>query len=154
MHRIGSAIWSPIRCTGFSECSAPWKTIDASAQRTARSSPQPIVSTSLTGDQHLARSTSASLGCSRSTVLDQRRLAAAGLTRRPHHLPGPHDQVDPAHGRQRPLGGPVGDRAGRAAPAGRPSAAPQPRVEDLLERLADQRERQHDEDHADARAAR
>ena len=26
---IGSAIWSPIRCTGLSECSAPWKTIDA-----------------------------------------------------------------------------------------------------------------------------
>ena len=27
--RIGSAIWSPIRCTGLSECSAPWKTIEA-----------------------------------------------------------------------------------------------------------------------------
>ena len=34
--RIGSAIWAPMRCTGLSECSAPWKTIDAPAQRNAR----------------------------------------------------------------------------------------------------------------------
>ncbi len=41
-----SAIWSPTRCTGLSECSAPWNTIDISVQRTARRRPGFIVRTS------------------------------------------------------------------------------------------------------------
>ena len=52
--RIGSAIWRPTRCTGFSECSAPWKTIEAPAQRSARRSPHFIVSTSPPSTSHLA----------------------------------------------------------------------------------------------------
>ena len=36
---IASAIWSPMRFTGFSACIAPWNTIDAPVQRTARSRP-------------------------------------------------------------------------------------------------------------------
>ena len=32
-------ICSPIRCTGFIACIAPWKTIDPAVQRTARSFP-------------------------------------------------------------------------------------------------------------------
>ena len=43
---MGSEIWAPTRWTGLSECSAPWKTIDAPAQRSARSEPQLIVCTS------------------------------------------------------------------------------------------------------------
>ena len=37
--RIASSIWSPTRCTGLSECSAPWNTIAALVQRTARRRP-------------------------------------------------------------------------------------------------------------------
>ena len=40
---MGSAICLPIRCTGFSECIAPWNTIDAPAQRTVRSRPHVMV---------------------------------------------------------------------------------------------------------------
>ncbi len=42
----GSAIWSPTRRTGLRECIAPWNTIDAPAQRTARTRPHFMVSTS------------------------------------------------------------------------------------------------------------
>ena len=66
--RIGSAIWAPTRRTGLSECSAPWKTIEASAQRTARRSPQLMVRTSAPLTR-TSPETAASLGCSRSTVL-------------------------------------------------------------------------------------
>ena len=44
---MGSAIWRPIRCTGLRAWSAPWNTIAALVQRTARSSPGRMVSTSL-----------------------------------------------------------------------------------------------------------
>ena len=44
--RIASPIWRPTRCTGLSVCSAPWKTIASSVQRTARRRPGFIVSTS------------------------------------------------------------------------------------------------------------
>src|SRR5258708_29741131 len=44
--RIGGPAGPPILRTGFSECSAPWKKIEAPAQRTARRRPQFILSTS------------------------------------------------------------------------------------------------------------
>ena len=44
--RIASSIWLPTRCTGLSECRAPWNTMDAPAQRSARRSPHRMVSTS------------------------------------------------------------------------------------------------------------
>ena len=43
--RIASAIWSPIRWTGFKACIAPWKITLASVHRTARSLPGFISST-------------------------------------------------------------------------------------------------------------
>ena len=43
---MASVIWSPMRCTGLSACCAPWNTIDAPAQRTARSRPGFMASTS------------------------------------------------------------------------------------------------------------
>ena len=46
---------APTRCTGLSECRAPWKTIDASSQRTARSRPQRIAQHVLAVEQHLRR---------------------------------------------------------------------------------------------------
>jgi hypothetical protein len=45
--RIGSAICAAIRCTGLSECIAPWNTIEASAHRSARSRPQDSAPTSV-----------------------------------------------------------------------------------------------------------
>ncbi len=44
--RIGSAIWRPILRTGLSECSAPWKTIEAPAQRTVRRRPHQVSTSS------------------------------------------------------------------------------------------------------------
>ena len=43
---IASPICQPIRLTGFSVCSAPWKTIASSVQRTARNRSGASVSTS------------------------------------------------------------------------------------------------------------
>jgi hypothetical protein len=51
----------------LSECSAPWKTIDASAQRTARSWPKLIFSTS-SPSSSTRPVTVAEAGFSRSTV--------------------------------------------------------------------------------------
>ena len=99
---IGSAIWAPTRCTGLSECRAPWKTIDAPAQRSARSSPHFIVLHVVAEDQHLA----ADLGVLRLEPqhrADQRRLAAAGLTCDAHDLARADDEVHAAHGGQRAL---------------------------------------------------
>ena len=56
-----------MRCSGFSECSAPWKTIDASAHRTARSRPNDIASTS-SSSSSTRPETVAEAGVSRSTV--------------------------------------------------------------------------------------
>ena len=66
--RIGSAIWAPMRCTGFSECSAPWKTIEAPGpaqgpQRRPTSSPARSGRSTSTSPP-----TSAPAGWSRSTV--------------------------------------------------------------------------------------
>ena len=103
--RIGSAIWSPTRCTGLSECSAPWKTIEAPAQRSARRSPQRMVSTS-------SPSNSTSPGHRRVWRLQpqhgagQRRLAAAGLAGDADDLAGSTVEVDAAHARA-PVPSPV-----------------------------------------------
>jgi hypothetical protein len=43
---IVSAIWFPMRCTGFSACIAPWNTTDIPDHRTARSRPGFIAITS------------------------------------------------------------------------------------------------------------
>ena len=104
-----------MRCTGLSECSAPWKTIDASAQRTARSRPNDMVSTSSPSSrtrpvdrrrrgqqpQHRGR---------------QRRLAAADSPATPSVWPGVDGRGHPAHGgHRRPSRGAVGDRRGRSS---------------------------------------
>ncbi len=66
--RIGSAICAPIFCTGLSACIAPWNTIEACAQRSARTLPHFIVVTSLPSTS-TSPVTVALLGCMRSTVL-------------------------------------------------------------------------------------
>ena len=64
---MGSAIWSPTRCTGLSACIAPWNTTEASAQRTARTRPQVIAFTS-SPSSSTRPPIFADLGSSRSTV--------------------------------------------------------------------------------------
>ncbi len=83
---IASATWSPIRRTGFSACSAPWKMIDAPVQRTARSCPG-------LSDEHVvrrrARMLSLDLRLRRVEPEDRARdrgLAAARLARESEHL--------------------------------------------------------------------
>ena len=143
---------APTRCTGFSECSAPWKTIDAPAQRTARSSPQRIVSTSSPSNS-TSPVTVAFGGCSRRMVLASVDLPQPDSPATPTICPRSTVEVDPAHGGQRTLAGGVGDRAGRGSPAvsrlGHRRALSRG-LSDLFEGLADQRERQHDEDDAHA----
>src|SRR6185437_5806214 len=63
--KIGSAICLLIFCTGFSECMAPWKMIDAPAHLTARSLPQLIFSTS-SPSIRISPVTLAEVGSSRS----------------------------------------------------------------------------------------
>ena len=65
--RIGSAIWAPMRCTGLSEWSAPWNTIEAPAHRTARSAPHFMVCTSSPSNS-TRPVTFAEGGCSRRIV--------------------------------------------------------------------------------------
>ena len=144
---IASAICSPIRCTGLSACSAPWNTIDISVQRTARSRPGFIVSTSSPSSS----TSPVDLGPARQQPQQRardRRLPAARLAREPERLAGREIERDAAHGGHGARLGPVGDveiadaRATRHRLTRRSLA--EPRVEDLLERLADEREREHD----------
>lgn len=65
--RIGSAIWSPTRCTALRECIAPWKTMEAPAQRTARTRPHFMVSTS-SPSRRISPVTRVPAGSSRSSV--------------------------------------------------------------------------------------
>ena len=103
--RIGSAICAPTRCTGLSECSAPWKTIEAPGPAHARAArPSCIVSTSSPVDAAPRRSTVAFVRLQPQDGAGQRRLAAAGLARpRPTISPRSTVEVDAAHRGQRPL---------------------------------------------------
>ena len=64
---MASAIWSPTRCTGLSVWSAPWNTIARSVQRTARSRPGFIASTS-SPSSRTSPVTSVPLGSSRRSA--------------------------------------------------------------------------------------
>ena len=94
---MGSAIWSPIRCTGLRAFMAPWKTMAACVQRTARALPP----------RRRARR------CRRGSTLtvdrgergqqphgrqDQGGLAAARLAQHPHPFARLDRQIDAAHG--------------------------------------------------------
>ena len=103
---IASAIWSSTRRTGLSECSAPWKMIDASAQRTraelAPAHGQHVLepSTSTSPDDRPRPSAAAAARCSPASTCRSR------TRRRPRRTsPAPTHEVDAAHGGQRTLGG-------------------------------------------------
>ena len=116
--------------TGLSECSAPWKTMEAPAHRTARRSPHRIVRTS-SSSKRTVPVTSADSGCSRSAVLASVDLPQPDSPATPDHLAALDRQVDAADGRQVAAGGPVGDvevldpqqRAHHAASSSRPAGA-------------------------------
>ena len=97
---MASAIWSPTRRTGLRACMAPWNTIAASVQRTARSRPRPHGEHVLALQQHAARRP----GPRRQQAQDGRghgRLAAARLAGQAQRLARVKGQVDPAHRRHR-----------------------------------------------------
>ena len=93
--RIGSAIWSPMRCTGLSECMAPWNTIDAPAQRTARSRPQLMVEDVLAVEQHAAGHGRASPGSSRSSARARVDLPEPDSPATPSFSPRPRVRSTP-----------------------------------------------------------
>ena len=82
---IASAIWSPTRCTGFRECMAPWKMIEAPIQRSARSLPGFSASTSLPSSR-ISPSIFALFGQQPKDRAGDGGLAAAGFAREPDHL--------------------------------------------------------------------
>ena len=96
--RIASPICRPMRWTGFSVCSAPWKTIASSVQRTARSRPGFIVSTS-SPSSRTSPVTCAPRGSSRSSAPASDDLPQPDSPARPSVSPTLEVEVDAAHGR-------------------------------------------------------
>ena len=98
LDRLGDL--APIRCTGLSECSAPWNTIEAPAQRTARSSPQRMRQDVVARRSSTSPVTVALGGCSRRMVLASVDLPQPDSPATPTIWPRSHGQVDTAHGGQ------------------------------------------------------
>ena len=139
---------APTRCTGLSECSAPWNTIAALVQRTARSRPGFIAVDVLAAEQDLARRRASrpAAGAARrrrsSTCRTPTRRPARPCRRRRSSRSTPRTagtSTPPAPVRHVQ----VGELEHRLIASS--SQLPQPRVEDLLQRPTAHREREHDE---------
>ena len=145
---IASAIWSPIRCTGFSACIAPWNTTEASVHRTARRRPGFIWQHVLAVQQDLPVDLRPRWQQAQDRVHD-RRLAAPRLAGEAEDLALVDVEADAADGRHGPALRLVRDREVADATGG--SSLAQLRVDDLVEREPAHREGQHDEDDGEPR---
>ena len=135
---------APTRWTGLSECSAPWKTIAMSVQRTARSRPGFIVSTS-SPSSSTSPVTLVPLREQPEERARQRGLPAAGLAGQPERVARRELEAHAAHGGHRAAARLIGHVQVADLEQGSCPLVPQPWVQDLLERLPDEREREHDE---------
>ena len=101
--RIGSAICRPTRCTGLSECSAPWKTIDGLAPAHRAQPPELHLQHVLAVEQDLAGRPSPTAGSRRSTVAASVDLPQPDSPATPSDRAGVDGQGHAAHGRHRTL---------------------------------------------------
>ena len=146
---MASWICCETRRTGLSTCCAPWNTTAASAQRTARSRPGFIASTS--SPASVTDPVDPRAGRHQPQQRHRhRRLAAAALAGQPECLSGFESQRHAANSGYRPAVAAVGHVQVVDLRAVARSSPNQPRVEDSLERVADQGERQDDADDAQA----
>ena len=86
-----------MRCTAFSECIAPWKTIDAPAQRTARSRPHFMVRMS-SPSSRISPLRVADAGSSRSSASASVDFPQPDSPAMPSFWPASTREVDTAHG--------------------------------------------------------